>query len=171
MFAQEQSFVSCEEQPKKKKASKKQRKKEEEEKLVASSSSSTAATPPPASESVAETGVKAYQLLLRALEEKAMVGIAKVAIREREYLATVRADEGVIILETMYWPDEIREPHFETLEEDIEIRVADPDQRLDAAVHVPPIVVGADDDGSGGKRLHQASPPRQAAIGRVHSRW
>jgi DNA end-binding protein Ku len=69
-----------------------------------------------------KTGVKAYQLLLRALEEKAMVGIAKVAIREREYLATVRADEGVIILETMYWPDEIREPHFATLEEDIEIR-------------------------------------------------
>ena len=69
-----------------------------------------------------KTGVKAYQLLLRALEDKAMVGIAKVAIREREHLATVRADEGVIILETMYWPDEIREPHFESLEEDVEIR-------------------------------------------------
>ena len=69
-----------------------------------------------------KTGVKAYQLLLRALEDKAMVGIAKVAIREREHLATVRADEGVIILETMYWPDEIREPQFESLEEDVEIR-------------------------------------------------
>ena len=69
-----------------------------------------------------KTGVKAYQLLLRALEERDMVGIAKVAIREREYLATVRADEGVIILETMYWPDEIREPHFESLEENVEIR-------------------------------------------------
>ena len=47
-----------------------------------------------------------------------MVGIAKVAIREREYLATLRADDGVIIMETMYWPDEIREPAFETLESD-----------------------------------------------------
>ncbi len=56
------------------------------------------------------------------LETRDMVGIAKVAIREREYLATIRAEEGVLILETMYWPDEIREPHFETLEEEIEIR-------------------------------------------------
>ena len=27
-----------------------------------------------------------------------------------------------MIMETMYWPDEIREPQFETLEEDVEIR-------------------------------------------------
>ncbi len=69
-----------------------------------------------------KTGVKAYRILLNALEQKGMVGLAKVAIREREYLATVRAEEGVIIMETMFWPDEIREPQFETLEEDVEIR-------------------------------------------------
>ncbi len=69
-----------------------------------------------------KTGVKAYRILLNALEQKGMVGLAKVAIREREYLATVRAEEGVIIMETMFWPDEIREPQFETLEEGIEIR-------------------------------------------------
>lgn len=69
-----------------------------------------------------KTGIKAYRIFLSALEEKNMVGIAKVAIREREYLATIRAEEGVLILETMYWPDEIREPHFETLEEEVEIR-------------------------------------------------
>ncbi len=69
-----------------------------------------------------KTGVKAYQLLLRALEDRDMVGLAKVAIREREYLATLRADDGVIVMETMYWPDEIREPAFETLEEDVEVR-------------------------------------------------
>ena len=69
-----------------------------------------------------KTGVKAYKILLRALEDKNMVGIARVAIREREYPATLRADEGVLVMETMYWPDEIREPHFETLEEDVEIR-------------------------------------------------
>ncbi len=59
---------------------------------------------------------------MAGLEDRDMVGIAKVAIREREYLATIRAEEGVLIMETMYWPDEIREPHFETLEEEIEIR-------------------------------------------------
>lgn len=69
-----------------------------------------------------KSGIKAYQILLKGLESKGMVGVAKVAIREREYLATLRAEEGVIILETMYWPDEIREPHFETLEEQPEIR-------------------------------------------------
>ncbi len=69
-----------------------------------------------------KTGVKAYRILLNALEERNMVGLAKVAIREREYLATLRADEGVLIMETMYWPDEIREPQFETLEEDVEVR-------------------------------------------------
>lgn len=70
-----------------------------------------------------KTGVKAYRILERALEAKNMVGIAKVAIREREYLATLRADDGVIIMETMYWPDEIREPAFETLEaEEQEVR-------------------------------------------------
>jgi DNA end-binding protein Ku len=69
-----------------------------------------------------KSGVKAYRLLLAGLEERNMVGVAKVAIREREYLATLRAEEGVIILETMYWPDEIREPSFETLEAEIEIR-------------------------------------------------
>jgi len=69
-----------------------------------------------------KTGIKAYRILLNALEQKGMVGLAKVALREREYLATIRADEGVIIMETMHWPDEIREPQFETLEEEIEIR-------------------------------------------------
>lgn len=69
-----------------------------------------------------KTGLKAYSILLAGLEDKDMVGIAKVAIREREYLGTIRAEEGVLILETMYWPDEIREPHFEILEEAIEIR-------------------------------------------------
>ena len=69
-----------------------------------------------------KTGIKAYRILMNALEQKNMVGIAKVAIREREHLATVRAEEGVIILETMFWPDEIREPQFETLEEEVDIR-------------------------------------------------
>ncbi len=69
-----------------------------------------------------KTGIKAYRILLNALEHKNMVGIAKVAIREREHLATLRAEEGVLVMETMFWPDEIREPQFETLEEEVEIR-------------------------------------------------
>ncbi len=69
-----------------------------------------------------KTGVKAYAILLRALEEQDLVGLARVAIREREYLAVVRAEDGVLILETMFWPDEIREPRFEMLDQPMEIR-------------------------------------------------
>jgi DNA end-binding protein Ku len=69
-----------------------------------------------------QTGVKAYKILVKALEEKGMVGLARVAIREREYPATLRGEDGVVVLETMYWPDEIREPTFETLDEEVELR-------------------------------------------------
>jgi len=43
-----------------------------------------------------------------ALAEKNRIGICKVAIRDREHLATLRADDNMLILETMRWPDEIR---------------------------------------------------------------
>ena len=69
-----------------------------------------------------KTGIKAYHILLKALADRDMVGVAKAAIREREYLAVLRSEEGVIVLETMFWPDEIREPLFETLEEEVEVR-------------------------------------------------
>ncbi len=69
-----------------------------------------------------KTGVKAYRILRDALSRKQMVGLAKAAIREREYPATIRVEDDVLVLETMFWPDEIREPHFETLEEEVEVR-------------------------------------------------
>ncbi|MGD2051360.1 MAG: Ku protein, partial [Acidimicrobiia bacterium] len=69
-----------------------------------------------------KTGVKAYRILRDALTRKQMVGLAKAAIREREYPATIRVEDDVLVLETMFWPDEIREPHFEALEEEIEVR-------------------------------------------------
>ena len=72
-----------------------------------------------------ETGIKAYHILRDALRDKGVVGLATVAIREREYLATIRADEDVIILETMFWPDEVREPQFESLEAPVEVTDAE----------------------------------------------
>jgi DNA end-binding protein Ku len=72
-----------------------------------------------------ETGIKAYNILRNALTEKGVVGLATVAIREREYLATLRADEDVLILETMFWPDEVREPAFETLDKEVEVTDAE----------------------------------------------
>ncbi len=69
-----------------------------------------------------KSGVKAYQIFQEALFDKRRVGLAKVAIRDREYLATLRAGEGVLVLETMFWPDEIREPVFEELGGRVEVR-------------------------------------------------
>ena len=69
-----------------------------------------------------QTGVKAYRILEEALTEKARVGIAKVSIREKQQLATLRAKDGVLVMETMFWPDELRAAEFEELEKEVEIR-------------------------------------------------
>ncbi|MBG0833418.1 Ku protein [Planomonospora sp. ID67723] len=67
-------------------------------------------------------GVKPYVLLRDALERSGRVAIAKVALRQRESLAALRVREGVVVLETMLWPDEVREAGFGFLEESVEIR-------------------------------------------------
>jgi DNA end-binding protein Ku len=63
-----------------------------------------------------ESGVKAYALLRQAMEEDGRVGIAKVSFRDREHLAALRFKEGAFVLETMFWPDEIRDASFEELD-------------------------------------------------------
>ncbi|HJV04835.1 MAG TPA: Ku protein [Actinomycetota bacterium] len=69
-----------------------------------------------------ETGVKAYTLLKEALREGAKVGIAKVSFRDKEHLAAIRLMDEVVVLDTMYWPDEIRAAEFEELDQDVKIR-------------------------------------------------
>jgi DNA end-binding protein Ku len=66
--------------------------------------------------------VKPYVLLREALEESDMVGLVKVAIRNREQLATLRVRDGVIVLGTMIWPDEVRAADFGFLDEDVDLR-------------------------------------------------
>jgi DNA end-binding protein Ku len=68
-----------------------------------------------------EVGVKAYKLIAQALKDDERVAIAKLAFRDKEHLATLRVRDEVLVLETMYWPDEIREARFEELDEDVEI--------------------------------------------------
>ena len=48
--------------------------------------------------------------------------IVKVALRNREPLAALRVRDGVFVLETMLWPDEVRKPDFGFLDEDVEVR-------------------------------------------------
>ena len=57
-----------------------------------------------------EGAEKPYGLLLSALQETGKVGIAKVVIRNKQHLAALRPWEKVLLLETMYFADEIRKP-------------------------------------------------------------
>src|SRR5436305_8973578 len=63
-----------------------------------------------------ETGVKAYTLLREAMSEDGRVGIAKIAFRDKEHLCVLRFKDDVFVLETMFWPDEIRAADFAELE-------------------------------------------------------
>ena len=69
-----------------------------------------------------QAGARAYVLFRDALEASGKVAVAKVALRQREALAALRVREGVITLETLLWPDEVRKPDFAFLDEDIEVR-------------------------------------------------
>ena len=59
---------------------------------------------------------KPYTLLVRALEETGKVAVAKVVIRNKQHLAAVRPVDGKLVLETMYYADEVRKP------EDVKIK-------------------------------------------------
>ncbi len=68
---------------------------------------------------------KPYILLRDALQDADRVAIVKIAIRQREQLATLRVREDVLVLNTMLWPDEVRTPDFGFLDDDIETRPAE----------------------------------------------
>lgn len=67
-------------------------------------------------------GARAYVLLRNALEQSGRVAVAQVALRQRESLATLRVRDGVLVLETLLWPDEIRPADFPFLEQDVEVK-------------------------------------------------
>lgn len=56
-----------------------------------------------------DEGRKAYQLLLKTLEATKRVGIAKVAMHQREYTVFIRPYDHGLTLHTMYFANEIRE--------------------------------------------------------------
>src|SRR5262249_11052685 len=55
-----------------------------------------------------QVGAKPYALLMRALKTRQVTAMAKVALRNRESLCVLRAGENVLMLETLYYPDEVR---------------------------------------------------------------
>ncbi|WJY43255.1 Ku protein (plasmid) [Streptomyces sp. P9-2B-2] len=51
-----------------------------------------------------------YVLLTEVLARTGYVGICKIALRQRERLAVLRPRHGVLVLQTLLWSDEVREP-------------------------------------------------------------
>ena len=56
-----------------------------------------------------ETGLKGYALLHKALEERGLVAIAKVALQRKERLCALRTAGNGMLLDTLHYADEIRE--------------------------------------------------------------
>jgi DNA end-binding protein Ku len=53
---------------------------------------------------------KPYALLVRAMEERDRVAIARFVMRSKQYLAALRADDGKLVLSTMVYADEVNDP-------------------------------------------------------------
>ncbi len=64
-----------------------------------------------------ETGRKPFKLLMTTLEEKKVAAVAKIAMRSKENLCLLRPGSGTVVLETLYYPDEIRKPEVEGLDD------------------------------------------------------
>ncbi|HEY7045477.1 MAG TPA: Ku protein [Nocardioidaceae bacterium] len=67
-------------------------------------------------------GGKPYVLLRDALTKTKQCALVKVAIRTKEVLALLREKEGALVLQTMLWPDEVRDAGFAAPDDSIEIR-------------------------------------------------
>lgn len=57
-----------------------------------------------------EAGTKAYALLRDAMEESNRAAIGTLVMRGKEYLTAIRPEKNLLILETMFFADEVRDP-------------------------------------------------------------
>lgn len=79
---------------------------------------------------------KSYVLLAKALSETDRVAIVHFALRNKTRLAALRVKDfskrNVMVVHTLLWPDEIREPDFASLDADVEVRT--PELKMAAQV-------------------------------------
>jgi DNA end-binding protein Ku len=61
-----------------------------------------------------DENAKPYALLREALAKTNRTGIANFVMRGKEYLAAIRPTDKVLVLHTMYYADEVRDPKKET---------------------------------------------------------
>jgi DNA end-binding protein Ku len=72
-----------------------------------------------------KAAAKPYALLREALAETDRMAVVKVALRQRETLAVLRVRDKVLLLQTLLWPDEIREADFDILDSDVDLKPAE----------------------------------------------
>ncbi|MFN3923511.1 Ku protein [Pseudarthrobacter scleromae] len=70
---------------------------------------------------------KAYVLLRKALEDTDRVAIVQFALREKTRLGALRIKDDVLVLQSLLWPDEVREANFPSLEADVRISAQERD--------------------------------------------
>jgi DNA end-binding protein Ku len=89
---------------------------------------------------------KPYKLLHDTLVETNKVAVVKLALRQRERLATIRPQNGVLVVQTMLWPDEVRRPAVSFEDDDVDVKP----QELEMAA----MFVGAFDQGFNPDQFH-----------------
>jgi len=57
-----------------------------------------------------DAAVRTYRLLVEAMGDTGKAGIGRFVLRSKEYLAAVRPSNGILVLETLFFADEIRDP-------------------------------------------------------------
>jgi DNA end-binding protein Ku len=67
-------------------------------------------------------GAKPYVLLRDALTTSGQCALVKVAIRTKETLALLREREGALVLQTMLWPDEVRDSEFARPDDSVDVK-------------------------------------------------
>lgn len=67
-------------------------------------------------------GAKPYVLLRDALTKTGQCALVKVAIRTKETLALLREREGSLVLQTMLWPDEVRDAEFAKPDDSVDVK-------------------------------------------------
>jgi DNA end-binding protein Ku len=72
-----------------------------------------------------EVAAKPYRLLVEAMERAQKVAIANLVMRNRAYLAAIRAQDGLLLLSTMHYHDEVADPAELEIDPADDVRVAD----------------------------------------------
>jgi DNA end-binding protein Ku len=85
-----------------------------------------------------DTGRKPYVLMRKAMQQTDTVAIGKVAVRDKEHLAAISIKEsrdgeeadGSFLLNTLYWPDEIRTTSELKIPTDADVQIADRELKM-----------------------------------------